>query len=147
MYHQMFETDLPDRYQICKDWLKAREGHVVDEEDSQHYLRILTLLKEIVEIMEEITSVIQVERLKKLEIFERVRTLTAEKLGVEPEQIKPEANLVNHLGADSLDIKELVMAFEDSFKVEIPDETIESMLTIQQVVNYIRSRVTVESGV
>jgi acyl carrier protein len=69
--------------------------------------------------------------------FDKVKKIVAEQLGVEPEAVKPEASFANDLGADSLDTVELVMALEEQFKVEIPDEDAEGIATVQDAVDYI----------
>src|SRR5262245_42369108 len=70
-------------------------------------------------------------------IQQRVNDILAEQLGVETNVLTPEANLVDDLGADSLDVVELVMALEEEFGVEIPDEEVENIRTIRDVVEYI----------
>lgn len=72
-------------------------------------------------------------------VFDRVRKVIVEQLGVEQAEIKPEAHFVNELGADSLDTVELIMALEDTFEIEIPDEDAEQLQTVGQVVAYIES--------
>ncbi len=74
-------------------------------------------------------------------IFEKVKKIVAEQLSVEVDKIKPESNFVDDLGADSLDTVELVMALEEDFDIEIPDEEAEKILTVQAVVDYINSHV------
>jgi acyl carrier protein len=76
------------------------------------------------------------------EIFEKVRKIVAEQLEVNPSQVTPEANFANDLGADSLDTVELVMALEEEFDIEIPDEAAEQIATVQAVVDYISNKVT-----
>jgi len=71
------------------------------------------------------------------EIASRVREIIAQELGVEGEKVTDEANFVEDLGADSLDTVELVMAFEEEFGVEIPDEDAEQMLTVGQAIKYL----------
>jgi acyl carrier protein len=71
---------------------------------------------------------------------ERVKKIITEQLGVDEEDVTPEANFVEDLGADSLDTVELVMAFEEEFGVEIPDEDAEKILTVQQAVDYINEK-------
>lgn len=71
------------------------------------------------------------------DIFDKVKAIVAEQLSVEEETVKPESNFVDDLGADSLDTVELVMALEEEFDVEIPDEDSEKILTVQQVIDYI----------
>jgi acyl carrier protein len=70
-------------------------------------------------------------------IQQRVNDILAEQLGVEANVLAPEANLVDDLGADSLDVVELVMALEEEFGVEIPDEEVENIRTIRDVTEYI----------
>ena len=72
-------------------------------------------------------------------IFEKVRSIVAEQLSVEADEVKPESNFQNDLGADSLDTVELVMALEDEFETEIPDEQAEKIRTVQQAIDYINS--------
>ena len=69
--------------------------------------------------------------------FEKVRDIVVEQLGVDEEQVTLEATFIDDLGADSLDIVELIMAFEEEFNIEIPDEAAEKIKTVQDVVNYI----------
>jgi acyl carrier protein len=73
-------------------------------------------------------------------IEEKVRNIIVEELGVNPEQVVPSASFTNDLGADSLDTVELVMAFEDEFGVEVPDEEAEKLLTVSDVVKYIEDK-------
>jgi acyl carrier protein len=69
--------------------------------------------------------------------FEQVKEVIVEQLNVSPEEVKPEANFVNDLGADSLDVVEMIMALEEKFGIEIPDSEAEKIQTVQDVVNYI----------
>jgi acyl carrier protein len=73
-------------------------------------------------------------------IDERVKTIVVEQLGVKPEQVVPEASLIDDLGADSLDTVELVMALEEEFETEIPDEEAEKIRTVGQIMEYIKAR-------
>jgi acyl carrier protein len=70
---------------------------------------------------------------------ERIREIIMEQLGVEEEQITLEASFIDDLGADSLDTVELVMAFEEEFDVEIPDEDAEKIRTVQDVIEYLNT--------
>lgn len=70
-------------------------------------------------------------------IFERVKQIIIDQLGVNEDQVTQEASFVDDLGADSLDTVELVMAFEEEFGIEIPDEDAEKILTIGDAVTYI----------
>jgi len=69
--------------------------------------------------------------------FEKVRDIVVEQLGVEADEVTIESTFIDDLGADSLDIVELIMAFEEEFKIEIPDDAAEKIKTVQDVVNYI----------
>jgi acyl carrier protein len=72
-------------------------------------------------------------------VAERVIEIVAEQLGVDKEKITPETSFVNDLGADSLDTVELVMAFEEEFGIEIPDEDAEKITRVREAVEYIES--------
>jgi acyl carrier protein len=75
------------------------------------------------------------------DIFETVKGIVVDQLEVEdPSKVVPEANFANDLGADSLDVVELVMALEEEFDIEIPDEAAENILTVQEAVDYISAR-------
>lgn len=69
--------------------------------------------------------------------FDKVKEVIVEQLGVDEASVVPEASFIDDLGADSLDTVELIMAFEEEFGVEIPDEDAEKMKTVQDVLNYI----------
>ncbi|WP_265586522.1 acyl carrier protein [Acinetobacter haemolyticus] len=71
----------------------------------------------------------------------RVKQIIVEQLGVDEEEVVPSAIFVDDLGADSLDIVELVMAFEEEFGFEIPDEDAEKIKTLQAAIDYIRTNV------
>ena len=74
------------------------------------------------------------------EIASRVREIIAQELGVEMEKVTDDANFVEDLGADSLDTVELVMAFEEEFGIEIPDEDAEQMQTVGQAIGYLNEK-------
>jgi len=74
------------------------------------------------------------------EIEAKVKKIISEQLGVPEGDVKPEASFVNDLGADSLDTVELVMALEEEFGVEIPDEDAEKIATVQNAVEYIKAK-------
>ena len=72
-------------------------------------------------------------------IEDRVKKIIVDMLGVKPEDVVPEASFVDDLGADSLDTVELVMALEEEFETEIPDEDAEKINTVQAAIDYIKS--------
>jgi len=76
-------------------------------------------------------------------IFERLKTIIVEQLGVEDEEVVPSANFIDDLGADSLDLVEVIMTVEEEFssptrKIEIPDEDAAKMTTVQEAIDYLR---------
>jgi acyl carrier protein len=73
-------------------------------------------------------------------VDERVKKIIAEQLGLGGEDVTSEASFVDDLGADSLDTVELVMAFEEEFGIEIPDEDAEKILTVQKAIDYIQAK-------
>jgi acyl carrier protein len=73
-------------------------------------------------------------------VDERVKKIIAEQLGVEEDEVVPEASFVEDLGADSLDTVELVMALEEEFEIEIPDEDAEKILTVGKALDYIKEK-------
>ena len=73
---------------------------------------------------------------------DRVTEIIVEQLGVSKEEVVPEASFIDDLGADSLDIVELVMAMEEEFDIEIPDEDAEKIQTIVDAISYVRERAT-----
>jgi acyl carrier protein len=72
---------------------------------------------------------------------DKIKSIIAEQLGVKPEEVTPKASFVDDLGADSLDTVELIMALEEEFNIEIPDEDAEKMKTVGDVVKYIDDKV------
>ncbi|MBN1355903.1 acyl carrier protein [bacterium] len=75
-----------------------------------------------------------------MDVEERVINLIAEQLGVDKSEITPEASFTDDLGADSLDTVELVMAFEEEFDVEIPDEDAEKMVIVRNAIDYLKTK-------
>ncbi|WP_353931694.1 acyl carrier protein [Okeanomitos corallinicola TIOX110] len=75
-----------------------------------------------------------------MSILEKVKEIVSEQLGVEKEKVKPEASFTEDLSADSLDVVELVMALEEEFGIEIPDEDAEKIQKVQDVVDYINKK-------
>jgi len=74
------------------------------------------------------------------DVVAKVKKIISEQLGVPEADVKPEASFVNDLGADSLDTVELVMALEEEFSVEIPDEDAEKIATVQNAIDYIKAK-------
>ncbi len=74
-------------------------------------------------------------------VEEEVKKIIVEQLGVDEDDVTTDASFVDDLGADSLDTVELVMAFEEKFAIEIPDEDAEKIVTVQNVVDYVKERV------
>jgi acyl carrier protein len=74
-------------------------------------------------------------------VEERVKKIVVEQLGVKEEEVGKDASFVDDLGADSLDTVELVMALEEEFECEIPDEEAEKITTVQQAINYIEAHI------
>jgi acyl carrier protein len=70
-------------------------------------------------------------------LFDEVKEVIVEQLNVAPEEVKPEARFVEDLGADSLDVVEMIMALEEKFEIEIPDSDAEKIQTVKDVVDYI----------
>lgn len=73
---------------------------------------------------------------------DRVREIIVDQLGVDPDQVKPEAAFIEDLGADSLDTVELIMALEEEYRVEIPDDEAEKIRTVGDAVSYLKEHVT-----
>ena len=71
--------------------------------------------------------------------LQKIREIVAEQLGVDVEEVTPEASFIDDLGADSLDTVELVMALEEAFEIEIPDEDAEQIKTVNDAIKYIES--------
>jgi len=76
-----------------------------------------------------------------VELTAKIRTIVAGQLGVEATEVVPQASILDDLGADSLDVVELVMALEEEFDIEVPDEDVEAIRTVGDVETYVSSRV------
>jgi acyl carrier protein len=74
-------------------------------------------------------------------IEDKVKEIIVEQLNVDPSQVVPEASFIDDLGADSLDTVELVMAFEEHFEIEIPDEDAEKVTTVGSVIEYLKEKI------
>ncbi|MBY0314964.1 MAG: acyl carrier protein [Bdellovibrionales bacterium] len=75
-----------------------------------------------------------------MEVPAKIKEVIVEQLGVDAERVKSEASFIDDLGADSLDIVELVMAMEEEFNIEIPDEEAEKLKTVNDVVSYLKTK-------
>lgn len=73
-------------------------------------------------------------------VFEKVKEIVVEQLGVEEDEVTMESSFIDDLGADSLDIVELIMALEEEFEIEVPDEEAEKITTVGDVVEYIKAQ-------
>ncbi len=76
-----------------------------------------------------------------MNVEKKIKQIIAEQLGISEEEISPEASFIEELGADSLDIVELIMAMEEEFEMEISDEDAEKMLSVQDAIDYVKKRV------
>ncbi len=76
-----------------------------------------------------------------MSIEEKVKSIIINQLGVDEGEITPEASFIDDLGADSLDTVELVMAFEDAFKIDIPDEDAEKIIRVKDAIDYLNAHV------
>ncbi len=74
-------------------------------------------------------------------VMDKLREFLSEQLGVDPDMIKPETNIIDDLGADSLDVVELITALEDEYDIVITDERIRELYTVQEVADFIESLV------
>lgn len=77
-------------------------------------------------------------------VFEKVRKIVTEQLGIEEKDVKMESAFIEDLGADSLDIVELIMAMESEFDMEIEDDEVEDISTVEDVVNYIKENADID---
>ena len=73
-------------------------------------------------------------------VADKVKSIIVEQLGVDEEEVTPDASFVDYLGADSLDTVELVMAFEEAFSVEIPEDAAEKIATVKDAIDYIEKQ-------
>ena len=76
---------------------------------------------------------------------QKIRDIIVEQLGVAPEKVNPDASFVDDLGADSLDQVELIMAIEEAFEIEIPDEDAEKMEKVKDAINYLKTHLETKS--
>ncbi len=78
-------------------------------------------------------------------VAEKVKAIIVEQLGIDEEEVTADASFVDDLGADSLDTIELVMTFEEAFELEIPDEEVEGLVTVQDAITYIERRLAMKA--
>jgi len=81
-----------------------------------------------------------------MSVDSKVKSIIVDQLGVSEDEVTPKASFVDDLGADSLDTVEMVMAFEEEFDVEIPDEDAEKILVVQDAISYIESKTAKQNG-
>jgi acyl carrier protein len=121
--------------QICQNWLKAHEIKSLGSKNVQGYTKIVILLQDIIELIEEIKTTIQRTNLQRLEITQTVGTIVSKCLDIEPEQVAITANLANDLGMDSLLWQELLITLEETFTIRISDEIAGTLTTVQQLID------------
>ncbi len=80
-----------------------------------------------------------INKTEETQMFEQIKLIIAEQLSAEPDKITPETSIIDDLGADSLDVVELVMALEEKFGIEIPDEDAEKINTVGDIVSYVEA--------
>ena len=80
-----------------------------------------------------------INKTEETQVFEQIKLIIAEQLSAEPDKITPETSIIDDLGADSLDVVELVMALEEKFGIEIPDEDAEKINTVGDIVSYVEA--------
>ncbi len=73
-------------------------------------------------------------------MFEKVRDIIADELGIDPNTVKKDSNIIDDLDADSLDAVELIMAFEEAFDIEIDDDAADGLVTVQAIIDYIQAK-------
>ncbi|WP_414582628.1 acyl carrier protein [Scytonema sp. PCC 10023] len=129
-------------YQICHKWLQSHQGSYLSHKEIQQYQRVILILKEIIELMVEIETAIQFTQQKNRRIFEKLQVIIAEQLGIEQNQVSLTSSFRKNLGADSLDMLELVVVLEKIYNIEISDEIIKEISTVQKLVNYISQKMT-----
>ncbi|MBP8932975.1 MAG: acyl carrier protein [Candidatus Atribacteria bacterium] len=77
-----------------------------------------------------------------MDVYSKVKEIIVDQLGIEEDDVAPDASFIDDLGADSLDIVELIMAFEEEFDIEIPDEDAEKITSVQEAIDYIESKLS-----
>lgn len=81
------------------------------------------------------------EVLEVKKVFDKIKTIIVDQLGIDENKITPEASFIDDLGADSLDMVELIMAIEEEFEIEVPEEEAENITTVSDAMNYISSKI------
>lgn len=74
-------------------------------------------------------------------MFEKIKNIIVEQLGIDESKVTPDASFIDDLGADSLDMVELIMAIEEEFEIEVPEEEAENIVTVSDAMNYIGSKI------
>ncbi len=82
-----------------------------------------------------------VEVLEVKKVFDRIKTIIVDQLGIDGNKVTPESSFIDDLGADSLDMVELIMAIEEEFEIEVPEEEAENITTVADAMNYISSKI------
>jgi acyl carrier protein len=85
-----------------------------------------------------IKAIVVTKEKKSMSIADKIIKVISEKLGIDRAEVAPEASLVDDLGADSLDLVELIMSMEEEFDIEIPDEDAEKIITVQHAIDYVK---------
>lgn len=129
-------------YQICQKWLCFHQGCYLSHKEIQQYQRVILILKEIIDLIVEIETAIQLSQQKNSIIFEKLQVRIAKQLGIEQNEVRLTSNFTKNLGADSLDMLELVVVLKKVYNIEISDEIIKEISTVQKLVNYISQKMT-----
>ena len=105
------------------------------------YLQGSVFTARVLTVVLEVVFKVNTAEENRMSVEEKVKNIIVEQLGVDMESVTPEASFIDDLGADSLDIVELVMTMEEEFDLEIPDEDAEKIKTVNDVTNYIKAKV------
>ncbi len=124
--------------QICQKWLQSHQGCSLSHKDIQQDQRIVIVLEEIIELIVGINTAIKLSQFNNRKIFEKVQVIVAEQLGIEQNQVSLTSNFALNLGADSLDMLELLVVLEKAFDIQFNDQVAKETSTVQKLVNYIR---------
>jgi len=89
-------------------------------------------------LLTRIKAIVVTKENKSMSIADKIIKVISEKLGIDRAEVAPEASLVDDLGADSLDLVELIMSMEEEFDIEIPDDDAEKIITVQHAIDYVK---------